>query len=628
MAAEAQSMNFTTVVSAPGPVPHLPGGGLSLQPEDQRLAQPATHWQKLVFTIMTANNALHEIPNCKMLVVLENNIVVTEYARQLEQRCTAAVQQMLDHPLRRRQSQPQVDSPHIVIATITALAKAISTDQIHLERFHVLLLDHSFLEDEMYSNVLLIALQWGLLPDNKRPLYIDLFSMGKRSPPSIEPATSLQEKTVPGNSSTPAGTTEDVHNAGELAANYDMLKAPREAFATVSHFLEHLKSMDWNSGLTMVIFVQEEAFSAPLVRMINEDLGDTMATQIASRSALDEDEEGQIFVLPSHVKVDISKCDMVATVDKQGFLQLVPNMKTKDHPGPDDDVDEDLFTPDVQPENRMVYPYQHDSGHQVNIGNCFGIFLSYCRAVLQEHVNENQFFQYNWDRRHRIDVLCSVMYPSPQGRVRITNKHVHAAWAGRTVIDTISPKQCERMRRSSVQKRWFVYVAVMDMIQNGYLDVCNNPTALAMSDTTRHLWSSDSCVKAAGNTLTQVPQAPSSAGLAPMLECTHYHRQPPGQHVKAWLPNKDPKSQLNELQHKIQNLLLLYETVSTSKNSQQACFQSTVVLQYGNQTVKLVGDMCNSKKNAEKNAALAALQYINGGGVSNSLRGAAHLTTA
>jgi hypothetical protein len=270
---------------------------------------------------------------------------------------------------------------------------------------------------------------------------------------------------------------------------------------------------------------------------------------------------------------------------------------------------------DVSPEDCMAYPYEHASGYEVSISTCLPIFLSYCWAVLRESgsAGEDQFFQYSWDKAHRIDVLCSVTYPSPKGPVKITNKQVHAAWAGCTVLDIISPEECEMLGRSSVQQRWFVYVAVIDMISCGYLDEHNNPTPLAMCESTLSTWNATKSSQSAAPKLPLVASpsgmvVPAAIGRPQPLQATEQVKQ-------MWLPNKDPKSLLNELQHKIPNLLVTYDTVRLSSQPRPDSYQATVYLTHNDQIIKFQGEPCNAKKNAEKSAALAAVQCLADGGL-------------
>ena len=73
---------------------------------------------------------------------------------------------------------------------------------------------------------------------------------------------------------------------------------------------------------------------------------------------------------------------------------------------------------------------------------------------------------------------------------------------------------------------------------------------------------------------------------------------------------KDAKSLLNELHHRTPILVLGYETVRVSKDSEPVAFQSTVRTQYENDLFSLCGEAAESKKSAEQSAARHALQFL------------------
>jgi hypothetical protein len=143
------------------------------------------------------------------------------------------------------------------------------------------------------------------------------------------------------------------------------------------------------------------------------------------------------------------------------------------------------------------------------------------------------------------------------------------------------------------------------MIQHGYLDAYNNPTAVALSESTVQKWS-------ALNHRADELSTHSASAFEAMYPATETTAQ---LHLETWLPNKDPKSLLNELQHKIPKLILAYDTVNVSRKSHVPAFQATVCLQYENQAVNFLGEICDGKKTAEKTAALAAVKFITGGGL-------------
>ena len=602
--------------SSAAPDSRTPLETFSLHRAEPNNLQRPTEIQKLVFTIATISKALREYPNIKTLLVLKSNTVAKEYKRHLQQRCNGLLRALLtlDQQLWSCKREMDVPNPNMIITTISSLAKAVTSNQVQLEGFDMMLLDHPFSEDELYPDVQLIVLQWGLLPERQRPVFMDLFSLGNRPPPSIKVPPEFSCKEVP-SAAAPApkcpSRTEEEESVGELSEDLKQDSAADVAQTNqLPLFLEYLRSLDWSLGITMGIFVQDSGFGALLVYIINEQLGSPIAREISSRSALDQ--ECQIAVLPSHVNVDVSRCDIVVSIDRASNITVARNPRTTesaDHYVPETE-NQKITEGDVSPEDCMAYPYEHASGYEVSISTCLPIFLSYCWAVLRESgsAGEDQFFQYSWDKAHRIDVLCSVTYPSPKGPVKITNKQVHAAWAGRTVLDVISPGECEKLGRSSIQQRWFVYVAVIDMISCGYLDEHNNPTPLAMCESTLSTWNATKSSQSAAPKLPLVASPSGTVVPAAIGRPQPLHSSSP--QMDAWLPNKDPKSLLNELQHKIPNLVLVYDTVKVSGKSQLASFQSTVHVQCDDCMLKFQGEPSNAKKNAEKSAALAALDHI------------------
>ena len=582
--------------------------------------QCPTEAQKLVFTVATVSKVLHDFPSAKVLVVVRFDTAVTLYACQLQQCCKGQVraQQLLEHQLR-TPDEFCGPNPNTTITTISHLTKAITSNHVQLQSFACLLLDHPFEEDELYASVLLISLQWGLLPQGQRPVFVDLFSLGKRRPPTVKvgEATSCPEDSMP--KSFPGVKEQEI--GGEPSGDVQQASAGIVVPANqLDSFLAYLKSLDWRGGMTMTIFVEEPGFGALLVYLINEELGHTIAQEMAATNTLNQG--CQIAVLPRHMTIGIPGCDVVASIDMTGNVTVAQNQPSTDIA--DTCIPEmaglKITAEDVRPEDYMPYPYQHPTGHKVDIFNCLSLLLSYCRAVLQDahlgSAGRHQFFQYRRDQDSCIDVLHSVTYPSPKGPIKITTNHVHTAWAGRAVLDIITPEQCKSIGSSSVQQRFFVYVAVMDMVLSGYLDVYNNPTPLALAASTLHTWNASSRAEWSHNTASRMPTvASSSQVIIPAVPLRPQPVKPSRPMMQAWLPNKDPKSLLNELQHKIPNLIVAYDTVRLSERPRLASYQATVYMQRDDRVLTFQGEPCSVKKNAEKSAALAALQYITNGGL-------------
>ena len=538
---------------------------------------PATEAQKLLVTISTINRCLNEHPQSKVLVALASNSSAREFTRHLQLHCVAHAQ--IQHLGETRTS---VENPNVVIATVDALAKAIRNSVVALQWFHILLVDHSFAHDATATSAQLVALQWNQLKESERPRFIDLVSNGHRPPPSADvptqserPTPLLTELVAPSlerrSDQLLCSFAPERRSDGASALLGDLKHESPEAISPtmvpsgqLDVFLRHLRAIDWDTGATMAIFVQDKGFAALLLRMINERLEYPVAVQAPGHLS----QTNQIVVFPNPRDAMISQYDMIVTVERTGAVQMIQamahgewsrvefNAPPRDAQGPPPCPDAQAAVEVASHDRYMPYPYQRPSGTEINIFNCMSIFLSYCQALLGPQVDEDQLFQYTWDKAHRVDVLCSVTYPSPKGPVKLSKGQVHAAWAGRTLQDICSPEQGMSIPRSELQQRWFCYVAVMDVIRCGYLDCDNNVTARAL----------------------------------PL--------------------NKDPKSFLNELQHRLPNLVLSYETVSLKS---PALFQSEVCLQYNGKVFKFTGEVCNNKRYAEKTAALAAVLGITGG---------------
>ena len=557
-----------------GPPPAAP----ATRPPDTHFV-PATEAQKLLLTLSTTNRCLNEHPQSKVLVALASTSIVREYTRHLQLRCVAHARiQHLGDP------RTSVGNPNVVIGTIDALANAITNNVVALRWFHILFMDHSFAHDATSASAQLVALQWNLLKESERPRFIDLVSNGQPPPPTADvpaqskrPAPLAMELIPP----SPERQRDQLRRSGALELRSDGPSAllgelkhkPAEAISPtlvsnrqLNMFLTHLRTIDWDTGATMGIFVQDKGFAAPLLRMIHERLEWPVAVQAPGHLR----RASQIVVFPNPRDAEIPQYDIIVTIDRTGAIHMIQAMphgewsRVEFHvPAP-----REAQVPPPPPTNAQVagegardrympYPYQHTSGTEINIFNCMSIFLTYCRALLGPQVDEDQLFQHTWDKAHRVDVLCSVTYPSPKGPVKLSKGQVHAAWAGRTLHDLCGAEHGIGMPRSDLQQCWFCYVAVMDIIRCGYLDCYNNVTARAL----------------------------------PL--------------------NKDPKSFLNELQQRLPNLVLSYETVS--QKSHAASFQSEVCLQYNGKVFKFTGEVCNNKRYAEKTAALAAVLFITGG---------------
>eukprot|EP00667_Euglena_gracilis_P011542 EG_transcript_11797 len=259
----------------------------------------------------------------------------------------------------------------------------------------------------------------------------------------------------------------------------------------------------------------------------------------------------------------------------------------------------------------VVHPYIHSSGEEVNIINCVDVFFEYCRVLLGLDFDTTQLLEYRGFNRNGESMLHAVHYPNSEGFTKVSKKQVKQIWSGRNLHEVLAQYHSPELHVTDSQKRWFLYAVVLDIIAKGHMGQDNLPTPgvlqRARANQAQGVYQMEPPIRPPGPW-----DSPLQTFVARQLES---QLEDEGPAAEAWLPNKDPKSLLNELRHKMAAMLLSYDTRPVAHRLQSNCYQSTLHLQYEGQMYRFAGETSLGKKFAEQSAALAAVRFISRGGL-------------
>eukprot|EP00668_Euglena_longa_P036504 GGOE01046914.1.p1 GENE.GGOE01046914.1~~GGOE01046914.1.p1 ORF type:complete len:757 (-),score=159.45 GGOE01046914.1:1649-3919(-) len=276
-----------------------------------------------------------------------------------------------------------------------------------------------------------------------------------------------------------------------------------------------------------------------------------------------------------------------------------------------------LMPPATPVDSGVVHPFIHPSGTEVNIINCVEVFFGYCRALLGADFDTMQLLEYRGFNRNGESMLHAVHYPNSEGFTKVSKKQVKQIWNGRNLHEVLAQYHSPELHVTDSQKRWFLYAVVLDIIAKGFMGHDNLPTSQLLQQALTN--------RAQGMYDMQPPVRPSGPWDNPLQTFVTQqkeavaHLDEEGSVTDAWLPNRDPKSLLNELRHKMAAMVLSYDTKPIAHKLQSNYYQSTLHLQYEGQLYSFAGEASLGKKFAEQSAALAAVRFISRGGLGRGL---------
>eukprot|EP00667_Euglena_gracilis_P015396 EG_transcript_16003 len=200
-----------------------------------------------------------------------------------------------------------------------------------------------------------------------------------------------------------------------------------------------------------------------------------------------------------------------------------------------------------------VSPFDSKPGVQVTVANCVEMFNDYCRAVLGPEFDPAVLLQYRGSPLDPDSVLQSVQYPESNGLVTVTQEQVKQVWNG--LVPSHVMLQFDIPDLKEAEKRWFLYAVALHMAQRGLRaarpqpGTAPSPAAGRPSPDTpprpHDARSVSSSMSSSGSiSADSARSSGSSVGWVGLADRN-------AANLDVWLPNKDPKSLLNELRHKI-----------------------------------------------------------------------------
>ena len=220
-----------------------------------------------------------------------------------------------------------------------------------------------------------------------------------------------------------------------------------------------------------------------------------------------------------------------------------------------------------------LYPHVQPDGNDVTFENCMTIFCEYYNKTMKLSVDiEKVLFKLKETAPCAKPTpicrkLVEVGYPSPDGDQVVTLSDVEEYWGG-LAMDDVMPRNA--LPAYEKEKRWFIFVVVVQMVKLGYLDRNNRPTERAVSDT------SAVCHAARARALTLL--APNWKGL-----------------LCRWLRERDPE------------VVVQFQVESLSAQRFRASLE---IKTSDGGTQRFQGRIFNRKKLAEQEAAREALEAL------------------
>lgn len=127
------------------------------------------------------------------------------------------------------------------------------------------------------------------------------------------------------------------------------------------------------------------------------------------------------------------------------------------------------------------HPYQHkSSGALLDIFNAINVVYEYIQKTMGSFDPDSL-----WSIHPKTLAVERLRYPSPKGLLTINIADVTRVWGSTQVSDIVDSEQIKRWTSLETEKRRFLFVAALDLVNKGYLDQRNNPTAICMQENRR-----------------------------------------------------------------------------------------------------------------------------------------------
>eukprot|EP00668_Euglena_longa_P008489 GGOE01010213.1.p1 GENE.GGOE01010213.1~~GGOE01010213.1.p1 ORF type:complete len:610 (+),score=116.41 GGOE01010213.1:30-1859(+) len=164
-------------------VPHPSSEASSSATTNPAFSREPPLLQRMLFALKTIKASFSQSPNHRALLVVSASHL-RQYSHHLH--CLGSVVQTCVDP----STTPAGLPPFKLLITSTVVCHAILTaSQIPLTEFHLIMVDQDLGAEAVEPSVQDLIRQWQRLGNTQRPLYVDLFSLGKQQPkPSREDA--------------------------------------------------------------------------------------------------------------------------------------------------------------------------------------------------------------------------------------------------------------------------------------------------------------------------------------------------------------------------------------------------------------------------------------------------------
>jgi len=113
---------------------------------------------------------------------------------------------------------------------------------------------------------------------------------------------------------------------------------------------------------------------------------------------------------------------------------------------------------------------------EVSVFNCKQIFNQYCSVALGQSVSpKKELYDYSFDFNSNRKKLNQVRYPTPMGWRELSENDYISFWSGTHLDQVFDPARSKRKTSSEKEEMCFVYIVVVKLRQEGFLDLHNKP---------------------------------------------------------------------------------------------------------------------------------------------------------
>lgn len=149
-----------------------------------------------------------------------------------------------------------------------------------------------------------------------------------------------------------------------------------------------------------------------------------------------------------------------------------------------------VSTMNISVDQRHPYPFQTaargDSSGQVSVYNCKQIFNQYCSICLGATVQPKVDLYTYSNKPGAQKILERVRYPAPSGWQYVTATDNKIFWSGVDLDQVFVADRVKKKSASEKEEMLFVYVVVVKLREQGFLDPHNRPDSRYRLEARRH----------------------------------------------------------------------------------------------------------------------------------------------